>query len=215
MEFLHSDDGQTLIDGYKRREMGERMMSKSIEALKEIFRDEKRLDELEYTIFNFLEYETISSDPDTSVRHVLYLDEDGEVKRTILSNNEFFDPQSDLVVLATKREWNPLDFMEHTEDFVEWITSDIESVYGKEQAGRFYEYLLQEYEDEGDTLEEIINELFKYVIDEAQSFFGDDEEKLFNHIAEDILCNIDSSVYIYEEVEEIIERLKEKLLQQN
>ncbi|MBE2933235.1 hypothetical protein HPJ92_12485 [Anoxybacillus flavithermus] len=190
-------------------------MSKSIEALKEIFRDEKRLDELEYTIFTFLEYETISSDPNSLVYHVLYLNEDGQVISTVLTNNEFFDPQSDLVVLATNREWNPLDFMEHTEDFVEWITSDIEDVYGKEQAERFYDYLLQRYENEGDTLEEIIDNLFKYVIDEAQSFFRDDEEKLFDKIAEDILCNIDSSVYIRKEVEEIIERLKEKLLQQN
>lgn len=190
-------------------------MSKSIEALKEIFKDEKRLDELKDTIFNFLKYETISSDPDSLVYHVLYLDEDGQVISTVLTNNEFFDPQSDLVVLATNRGWNPLDFMEHTKDFVEWITSDIENVYGKEHAERFYDYLLQSYENEGDTLEEIIDNLFKYVIDEAQSFFEDDEEKLFNKIAEDILCNIDSSIHISEEVEEIIERLKEELLQQN
>ena len=195
--------------------MGERMMSKSIEALKEIFKDKERLDGLKDTIFNFLEYETISSDPDSLVYHVLYLDEDGQVISTVLSNNEFFDPQSDLVVLAKKKEWNPLDFIEHTEDFVEWITSDIENVYGKEHAERFYDYLLQNFENEGDTLEEIIDNLFKDVIDEAQSFFEDDEEKLFNEIAEEILCNIDSSIHISEEVEEIIERLKEELLQQN
>ena len=60
MEFLRSDAGQTLIDGYKRREMRKRMMSKSIEALKEIFKDEKRLDELEYTIFAKKEHDELT-----------------------------------------------------------------------------------------------------------------------------------------------------------
>ncbi|AMV11556.1 hypothetical protein GT3570_11545 [Geobacillus thermoleovorans] len=190
-------------------------MSKSIEALKEIFKDEKRLDELKDTIFNFLEYETISSDPNDLIYHVLYLDENGQVGRTVLSNNEFFNSQSDLVVLATKQEWNPLNFMERTKDFVEWITSDIEDIYGKEHTERFYKYLLQSYENEGDTLEEIIDGLFKNVIDEAQSFFGDNEEKLFNKIAKEILHNTDSSIHTSEEVEAIIKRLKEELLQQN
>ncbi|MGG3920296.1 hypothetical protein ABEV38_13560 [Parageobacillus thermoglucosidasius] len=190
-------------------------MSKSIEALKEIFKDEKRLDELKDTVFNFLQYETVSSEPNTLVYRVLCLDENGEVRRTLLSNNEFFNPQSDLVVLATKQEWNPLDFMERTKDFAEWITSNIENIYGKEQAERFYKYLLQNYENEGDTLEEIIDGLFKNVIDEAQSFFGDNEEKLFNKIAKEILHNMDSSIHTSEEVEVIIERLKEELLQQN